>query len=280
MTGRDLVDAWRAARDAWPGVEVSQEELAAFALERGTSAGDDSQGDEGAPDPRHDPHYKDLYLACACARGDAVALRAFELAFFPEVDAAVAKVGGTAPSPDEIRQIVRHKLFVAEAGAEAQIVRYSGQVELRTWVRIIATRAALNVATRAARELPFESDALTFLIGSGDDPEIQYLKSLYTAEFREAFGEAFDGLESRERNLLRYAFGEGLTVDAIGSLYGVHRATAARWVVNAHKELASRLRNAMVHRLGVTGKDYSSILQLIQSRCDITLDRYLRATAE
>ncbi len=268
-----LVDGWSAAREAWPGVDVSQEELRAFVLAR--AGGAPGEAPEGGP--AAEPHYRDLYLACACARGDAAALRALEGAFFGQVDAVVAKVGGTAPSADEVRQLLRHKLFVAEAGGEPQIVRYSGQVELRTWIRVIATRIAINVGTRSGREVPFESDALAFLVGSDDDPEIRYLKRLYTAEFRAAFGEAFRALDSRERNLLRYAFGEGLTVDAIGSLYGVHRATAARWVVGAHTELAGRLKKAMVSRLGAANKDYSSILRLIESSCDITLDRYLKA---
>jgi RNA polymerase sigma-70 factor (ECF subfamily) len=275
MKGMDLREGWRAAREAWPEVDVTEDELSAYLVARGISSAEEVE--QGAA-PSLALAYTDLYLACACARGDAAALRTFEKTFFVEVDAAVAKVGGAAPSADEIRQVLRHKLFIAEPDAQPKITEYGGRGPLRTWVRIIATRTALNLASRASRELPFEGEALTFLIGGGDDPELSYLKRLYAEEFRLAFAEAFDGLESRDRNLLRYAFGEGLTVDAIGSLYGVHRATAARWVAKAHADLADRLKKALVARLGVTNKDYSSILRLIASRFDITLERYMKVS--
>jgi RNA polymerase sigma-70 factor (ECF subfamily) len=273
MESGGLSEKWRTSRDAWPGVVVAEDEFVAYLEAHAHRSG---TGGKMAAEFASDLHWADLYLACACARGDAVALAAFERAFFPDIDAAVAKLGTGAPPCDEVRQRLRLKLFVAERGTLPKIAEYSGRGELRTWVRITATRTALNVGARMSRELPFDGDALAFVIGGGEDPELVYLKRHYAEEFRAAFRDAFDGLERKERNLLRYAFGEGLTVDAIGGLYGVHRATAARWVTKAHTELASRVRTAFVGRLKIKRADYSSILRLIQSRLDITLGDYLK----
>src|SRR5262249_38270957 len=151
-------------------------------------------------------------------RGDAAALAAFEEAFFTEVDLAARRVGGAGPSPDELRQVLRHRLFVAEPGARPKIVEYSGRGALRIWVRIAALRTALNSAVKEAGEGALETDALAILVGAGDDPELTYMKRVYTDAFKRAFDDAFAELESRERNLLRYAFGNGLTVDAIGAM--------------------------------------------------------------
>jgi RNA polymerase sigma-70 factor (ECF subfamily) len=199
-------------------------------------------------------------------------LYAFDRHFLPQVDAAVSRVRGVAT--DEVRQALRHKLFVADAGERPKILEYSGRGELRTWVRMAATRTALNMAARAARELPVEQDALAFIVGGGEDPELQFLKRRYASEFKEAFADAFAALGSRERNLLRYAFGRGLSVDEIGPLYGVHRATAARWIAKAHANLVTHLRRTMMAKLHVSKKEFASILRLIESRIEISFEKY------
>jgi RNA polymerase sigma-70 factor (ECF subfamily) len=266
MIPEGIFDAWRTARQAWPGVVVEESEFADWVHAR------HEDGERAANLAWHD-----LYLACACARGDAAALAAFDAAFLPEVDEAVKRIGGTVPPPDEVRQVLREKLFVAQPGARPKIAEYSGRGPLRTWVRVAALRTGLNLAIQVGREVPFESVALTFLVGSGDDPELAYLKRVYTRELRAAFDEAFARLASRERNLLRYAFGEGLSVDAVGGIYGVHRATAARWITKAHENLVDLVKKGLRARLGASQDELASILRLIQSQFHITLDRYLNA---
>ena len=261
---------WRAGHDAWPSVAVSAEELAAY-LARHAPPSDD----EGAGAGRNE---RDLYLACACARADAAAIAAFDGAYLREIELSVRRVASFTVSSEELRQLVHQKLFVAEPGALPKITEYSGRGELRTWVRIVATRMALTLATRGSRELPVETETLALLVGASDDPEVAYLKRLYTGEFRAAFESAFAAIGPRERNLLRYAFVEGLTIDGIGALYNVHRATAARWIVKAHGELGARVKEGLLARLGVDAAEYESILRLLASQIDLTLERFLQRT--
>jgi len=47
------------------------------------------------------------------------------------------------------------------------------------------------------------------------------LKTRYRAEFKLAFADAVEALSFRDRNLLKYAFGDGLASDEIASIYGV-----------------------------------------------------------
>lgn len=60
--------------------------------------------------------------------------------------------------------------------------------------------------------------------------------------FQLAFRDAVNALTSRERNLLRYHYLSDLSIDQIGTLYHVHRATAARWVAQARERLISDTR--------------------------------------
>jgi RNA polymerase sigma-70 factor (ECF subfamily) len=274
MKPEEVREAWRLACVAWPGVRVSEEDFLAYVDERLNSSEERGRQAAGAP-----PHYEDLYLACACARGDRMALTAFEERFFPEVDAAVKRFSATIAA-DEIRQVLRHKLFVADPGERPKICDYSGGGRLRSWLRMAATRVALDLVARASHELPAEQDALESIVAIGDNPELAYFKRRYAEEFRAAFREAFAALGSRDRNLLRYAFGRGLTVDGIGSIYGVHRATAARWVARAHADLAAHVRTAMLARLKGNKPEYANILRLIESQLEISFDRYLKMSSE
>jgi RNA polymerase sigma-70 factor (ECF subfamily) len=220
-----------------------------------------------------------LYLACACSRGDAAALAAFERAYFGEVEIAAAQVGRGTLGVDELKQILRNKLFVADEGASPKITDYSGRGDLRGWVRIVALRTALNLKNRAKREVAIDAEDLTGILGTSADPEIEYLRKVYAEELRAAFAQAFRELEDRERALLRYALADGLTVDAIGALFSVHRATAARWVSKAHERLVRAVKRALGERLGAGHKDYGSVLRALGSQLHVTLDRYL-ATAD
>jgi RNA polymerase sigma-70 factor (ECF subfamily) len=274
MRSEEVREAWRLACEAWPGVRVSEEDFLVYVDERLNSPKEGERQGAGAS-----PHYEDLYLACACARGDRTALTTFEERFFPEVDAAVKRFSARVAA-DEIRQVLRHKLFVADPGERPKICDYSGGGRLRSWLRMAATRAALDLVARGSHEVPAEKDALESIVAIGDNPELAYFKRRYAEEFRAAFREAFAALGSRDRNLLRYAFGRGLTVDGIGSIYGVHRATAARWIARAHADLAAHVRTAMLTRLKGNKPEYANVLRLIESQLDISFDRYLKVSSE
>jgi RNA polymerase sigma-70 factor (ECF subfamily) len=274
MTSQEIDQAWQLGRDAWPGVSVERDEFADY-LTRLSSTAEPSVVQGGAV-----RKWGDLYLACACARGDEAALRAFERAFFSEVEVAAARAGRDAMTGDELKQLLRHKLFVADAGAAPRITEYSGRGDLKGWVRIVAMREALNAAKRKKREVAIEPADLTGILGASTDPEIEYVRKVYGDELRAAFAQAFGELEDRERALLRYALADGLTVDAIGALFSVHRATAARWVSKAHEHLVRAVKRALSERLGAAHKDYASVLRALASQLHVTLDRYLAAAKE
>jgi RNA polymerase sigma-70 factor, ECF subfamily len=262
-----LGPAWHAARAAWPGVDVGEDEFAAYVAERMDSA--------KAAGKHAGLRTSDLYLACACARGNGAALGAFERAFFQEIPRAMKRTRATLPPADELAQVVRHKLFVADIGARPKIAEYGGRGDLRSWFRVLLSRMILNLAMRPSPELPFEDELLACLLGGGAT-DLEGAKESYRGAFREAFPKAFAELTDRERSLLRYAFGEGLTVEAIGALYGVHKTTAARWVVRAHEALLDAVRLAVIARLGIDEGEYASVLRMVHSRLELSLERYLK----
>jgi RNA polymerase sigma-70 factor (ECF subfamily) len=67
-------------------------------------------------------HTADLYLACACAGGDAAGLAAFEARYIAEVPVFLAGVERGAAAVEEVSQLVRERLFVAGAGRRPKIL--------------------------------------------------------------------------------------------------------------------------------------------------------------
>jgi RNA polymerase sigma-70 factor (ECF subfamily) len=245
-------------RAAWPGVDVSADAFAAWMKDR-VAAEDDG------------PLHEDLYLACACARQDSSALRAFDAAFAPDFAALHRRFSYLADDADDIRQRIHEKLFVGE---RPRILDYAGRGGLRTWLRVAVTRMLVNAQTRETRELPV-GEEIFLALRESSDPETAHVRATQGEAFRAAFAEAVARLGYRERNMLRYALVDGLGIDGIAKIHSIHRATAARWLADARDGLASHLRDALKERLRIGDSEVASLVRGVQSHLELTLARYL-----
>lgn len=223
-------------------------------------------------------HGDDLYLACACAGGCSQAIAQFEASFAVDLARGLARVRSPGVADDDVLQTVREKLFTAAPGRRPRIAEYLGTGELRSWVRITVLRTHLNM-DRSRRRRPelarAAPEALLEVPGQAVDPELDYLKVHYRAAFTTAFEHALAGLDPRDRNLLRRSLVDRLGVDELGAIHGVHRATAARWVARARATLLAATRSALGERLGVDERELASILRLVESQLDVSVQRLL-----
>jgi RNA polymerase sigma-70 factor (ECF subfamily) len=220
---------------------------------------------------------EDLYAACACAGGDVKAIAAVESRYFPDIDAALGKMGLPSDRIGEVKQGLRKLLFVGEPETPPRIGEYRGTGDLRAWLRVTAMRAALKLLRKDGRETPASDDAILEARSSADDPELAYMKAAYRAAFRAAFQEALESLHSKERTLLKQQIVDGLGIDELGALYEVHRATAARWVASAREKLLSRTRRTFMLRARISSDECESIMRLVRSQLDVSLHRRLSA---
>jgi RNA polymerase sigma-70 factor (ECF subfamily) len=116
-----------------------------------------------------------------------------------------------------------------------------------------------------------EDPRLSSYPDAADNPELAYLKRVYRREFGEAFAASIERLSTRERNLLRYITTEGLSVDSVAALYGVHKATVNRWLAEARRTLLSCVRDHLCRRLSIGATELDSILVMIGSHFDVAL---------
>jgi RNA polymerase sigma-70 factor (ECF subfamily) len=220
----------------------------------------------------------ELELALACGAGDNDAIAALERRYFGEVEGALARLRLDRARLDEVKQSLRASLFVGADGKPPKIASYSGRGSLGRWLCVTAVRIEL-MARRGTKPLSADDGLLGALPAQQDDPELEHLKSHYRDHFAEAFGRAMQALDDRQRNLLRQHYLDGLSIDRLGALYDVHRATAARWIARAREVLFEQTRDALRAKLDVDDSTYESILRLIHSQLDLSIRSYLDADA-
>jgi RNA polymerase sigma-70 factor (ECF subfamily) len=253
------------ARSAWPSFEVSESDFLHFIADRLPEDGDGSDLDR--------IHSADVYLVVGCMNGDPAAVEAFHRAHLQTIGRAIRHLDQTGTLEDEIRQRVAEKLLVRKGDDLPRISLYTGRSPLKSWIKVIALRAAIDVKRQARSKDTVGEDAIDSAVAGA---EMDYLRLKYKEEFRQAIEKAIGDLSARERTLLKMSIIDDLTVDEIGQHYGVHRATAARWVGKARTNLADKTREQLRDMLKVKNNELDSVLRMIRSRIDISIRRLLR----
>lgn len=214
-------------------------------------------------------HGSELYLCYACACGHAAAIRILERQYLIVTARVIARVNSAPDFVDEVHQALRERLLV---GAAPRIGQYAGTGSLTAWLRVSALRLALNhtKAQRSREELL--ADAMTEPSASNEgETEAPRYREAVQAALRAAFSK----ISVRQRNVLRLHYLEALNVDQIGVLYGVHRATAARWVAGGREQIFDHVAAQVKKELGFTASEVRSVLVKVRSQLEISVLRLL-----
>jgi RNA polymerase sigma-70 factor (ECF subfamily) len=256
-----------AARAPWPDFGIAPLEFARYLGER-------CAGGELPPAE----HAADLWLACACARGVPAAVERFQREYEPLIARIAARRGAAQDIAADVRQQLCERLLVPDPGSgrRAKIGDYRGSGALRSWVASAAATTLLSVQRAASRRRersePEPQDAA--LLGRLD-PELEYLKQRYTTQVHDAVVAAIEALSPRDKALLRLHLGERLSIDALGTMYGVNRATAARWLATARESLRRGTVKDLRGRLRLEPRECDSLIALVNSQLDISVLRHL-----
>jgi RNA polymerase sigma-70 factor (ECF subfamily) len=216
-------------------------------------------------------HAHELLLAFGCAIEHPVALQNFEQHVLPAA-LARAQRSATGVDRDELAQRVRRQLLVGEAGPP-RIASYAGIGSLIAWVGTTAVRCAVDLARGEHAAAPLEDELE--IVSPEPDPELEYLKGHYAAEFRSAFRRVLAELEVRDRTVLRFYYLEGMSADAIGRMFHVHRLTVGRWVAQVRQRVFAETKAGLARRLEVGSEELDSVLRLIRSRMNVSLRQVL-----
>jgi RNA polymerase sigma-70 factor (ECF subfamily) len=242
--------------------------------------------DEAAPRWWAHEHAAAHAQAPACARGAAPALAEFERRYGEEIARTARRFAHQPRSErlaeaaaEDLVQRLRARLFTAGEEGRPRIASYTGQGFLQNWVRVTTTRFFIDcgrVVGGAAAEVPIADRLLEGLRAPEADAELELLKREHAHHFKAAFAEAVGALPADERVWLRQHILERLTIDQLGALYHLHRATAARRLAKAREALLAGARVALARRLGVPAARLGGALALLESRLEVSMERLLR----
>ena len=132
-------DAYQAAQHAWPTVTLAFERFVAHAAAVGF------RGPATDPDTANTA---DLFLACACGDGDRAAIEALEQQYMGPTRSSLKRLDARPEFIDDVMQELRAKLLLPP---EPRILRYGGRGPLLAWIRVAASRIAID-SLRAVRD--------------------------------------------------------------------------------------------------------------------------------
>jgi RNA polymerase sigma-70 factor (ECF subfamily) len=264
-----LAEAVESALRHWPKIDHDRD---AFLEELGARV----QGEPDAEAALRALHVEDLYVASACVAGRAEAIAVLEREYLAPVDRVIGALRAPQATLDDVKAMLRASLLVAGPNQRPLITSYSGKGRLVAWLQVVATRMALRELRRAGRLVPTDLEGLMAIPDAGDDPEVLYAKSAHREEFEEAFREALGELSPRHRNVLRYRYLDGLSLERLAAMYRVDRATAVRWLAKARGAVLSGTRRLLMKRLGVRRDQVSSLMRGMLSQLDVSLQHLLQ----
>ncbi len=261
---------WRLFHEGqacWPQIPVSPERFAAF-------LGRQLQAEVADPKELDSLRARDLYILCALRDKTPAAQEIFHTEYMPRVRRALLQLGTSEALILDIQQNLYGRLLEQQDDSASRL-GYAGRGELGSWLCTCAVREAGLQHKRGQREVALDPTTHDATSSSDKSPESALLQGTMKEAFQSALVEAISTLTSRERNLLRYHFLTGLSIDEIGAIYKVHRATAARWLARAEEQLVAKTREIFVKRTKISADSLPQIVGLIQSQLSVGLKTLL-----
>lgn len=210
----------------------------------------------------------DLFLCCACLQEEPQALRSFEALGVSAAVPAIRRVDSDEDFVSETLQELWSKLLVGE---DAKVRSYSGRGPLAAWVRVVATRVALDRARTKRRRALRQVQLPEQLAADDSNVDAVLLKERFGKAFGVALRAAVSHLSEQDRNVLRMHAVDRASIDDIGRVYQVHRATAARWIERAREKIYADVREALRVEHRLTQSEFKSLATVLGGELELSL---------
>jgi len=260
-------DAYEAVQRAWPTIALPLETFVAHAAA------------QNASEPSAVAHLDELFLTCACGAGNERALAILEERYLIPARSSLQRVDPRPEFIDDVMQELRTKMLI---GDDPRILRYAGRGPLLAWLRVAATRTAIDLL-RADKTAPAESATTRIddLPQADLGPEVQLLREAYRDLFNEALAATMRELSVEDRQLLRRHLVDHLTLEEIARPYRLHPASVARRLAGLREEIAESVRRRLAagHLAQGGSTSLESVAAAIRSEVHLSMTALLASTA-
>lgn len=162
------------------------------------------------------------------------------------------------------------RLFVSDADEPAKFTQYVGRGQLGGLVRVAATRLALTLVGSKGRQT---SEVPSNTPDQHRSTADKFAKAELQALLKQALGESATALTERQRAILRMHYVKQASIDDIAAVYRVHRATAARWLLDARSSMVENARETFLLRAALDEADLIEVASLVESQLSMTWSR-------
>jgi RNA polymerase sigma-70 factor (ECF subfamily) len=216
---------------------------------------------------------EDLELAWSALEGNATSALEIERRL-QRVAKSTAGKRGDDDFVEEVSQRVRQRLFV---GSNPRLGACQGTGALVVYLKAMVLSVSVDLQRAAKpREEPSSHDSTLMRAASLEEGvDARLAHASHRKHFTQAFKEALEELSPEERTYMRMRFVDGLSIDAVGAAFGVHRTTALRWLEKAQKTLLAETRKRLAVRLKLGVSELNSLLLAMKPSLAENLSRLL-----
>lgn len=218
---------------------------------------------------------EDEYIRLACLQGIPEALPIFDRYYIKPLLPALLRITGSADVADAALQKLREKLLLPP---QRRLALYKESGTFRAWLRVVATRTALDELRSRGGKRRTECQLEEHLETLAPNPEQRVLREEWRLGFRNALRAAILRLSQRERQCLRLHLVAEWSVTQIGRAFSVHRATAARWLVSGKQRLHELLREELLKLGASQDLELADFLLEIPTQIDLRLSQLFATT--
>lgn len=173
----------------------------------------------------------------------------------------------------EVLQRVRQRLLV---GPKPRLEAYQGRGALVQYLKAVVLSVSVDLKRAAGpKEQTGEDDALLAATAGDESIDARLAQQAHRQHFTAAFKQALTALSAEERTWLRMRFVDGLSIEAVGSVFGVHRTTAMRRLEKAQETLLGETRRILAERLKLPPRELDSLLRGLRPSLAENLSRLL-----
>jgi len=230
-------------------------------------------------------HHEDLFLALACGQGDRIAWECFA----EEYLALLRRFAMGACRNCEASEDLAHEIMTSLLGdsmgvvesaedhppsggsrdapqnpaAQGKLRSFNGRGSLAGWLRAAVSHAAIDRFRRGRKQVSLDEllEQGSFA-GPADNHGAGGAESL-DAHWGPVLARALEAeisrLDARDRLLISLYYLQGVPLKAIGRQFGVHEATASRWLERLRSGIRKRVERELRKRHGLSARDLASL---------------------
>ena len=222
-----------------------------------------------------DPRVHDVFLAIAAGFGDAAAIARIDEELRRLLPAA-RRLGLSDADLEDVAQTLRVRLFSPTPPGEG-IRGFQGRGPLGAWLRAAVIKTAVTCRQKQQRfdALRSAEDAFVQVLFPDKPSDDRLDQREAVTIVRQVLYQALGELDDDDKRLLRANVLDGVSIDRLAAQENVHRATVARRIARACRQL----RRAMVRHLAevdpAAAGDAGALVAWAESQLDLSLSRLL-----